>query len=220
MRCPKQKKRAGEGELFTPYYEICPKGGEANYAFTLPMKTSDLTYLGGDLYSFIGEFWVNGPTTLEERKALNAKEAVYESFEELPFYKQNQGIMNARRSRLYIYNRKTAEITPVSTENEKVTHVSHEGTKLVYAAAAYTNTVLDEDVAIYLYDAVTWREQLRHGKGSADGSLSGGLWLSVGRSGHCIWRKGRKVWTHESPCAYLIDPKTKKWSCSLNTNTM
>lgn len=210
MRCPKQKKRAGEGELFTPYYEICPKGGEANYAFTLPMKTSDLTYLGGDLYSFIGEFWVNGPTTLEERKALNAKEAVYESFEELPFYKQNQGIMNARRSRLYIYNRKTAEITPVSTENEKVTHVSHEGTKLVYAAAAYTNTVLDEDVAIYLYDAVTGenscvmeKDQLMVRYQEVYGYLWGDQVIVFGA-------KGEKYGRTESPCAYLIDPKTKK----------
>lgn len=210
IRCPKQKKRAAEGELFTPYYEICPNGGEARRVFTLPMKASGLTHLGGDLYCFVGEYYKNGPKTLEERKAQIAKEAVYETFEELPFLKPNQGTQSGKRSRLYIYNRKTEQITAVSTEDEQVTDVTHEGTKVLYAAAAYTGAQLDEDVALYLYDAVTGekdcvmeKDQLMVRYQEVYGKIWGDKIIVFGSKGETYGRT-------ESPCAYWIDPKTKK----------
>ena len=210
MRCPKQKKRAEEGELFTPYYEISPQGGEAQYAFTLPMKTSGLTHLDKELYYFVGEFYKNGPQTLEERKALLAKQAVYESFEELPFLKQNQATQEGKRDRLYLYNRKTGTVKPISTEDEQVTKVSHSGSKIIYAAAAYSGTVLDEDVAIYVYDAgteekdcVMEKDQLMVRYQEVYGEIWGDKVIVFGS-------KGEKYGRTESPCAYLIDPKTKK----------
>ena len=210
MRCPKLKKRAEQGEVLTPYYEIGVNGGEAKLAFTLPIAASELTYLGGDLYSFIGEYIKNGPQTAEERKALAEKEAVYNTFDELPFLKSNQGIANGKRNRLYMYNRKTGDISPVSGEDQMVTKVSHSGTKLVYAAAGFTNTVLDSDVAIYTYDAVTGKsdcvmkaDQLMVRHQEVFAQIWGDKIIVFGSKGETYGRT-------ESPTAWLIDSKTKE----------
>ena len=42
IRDDKDRKRKEKGEVFTPFYEISLKGGEANKAFEIPLSVGDI----------------------------------------------------------------------------------------------------------------------------------------------------------------------------------
>lgn len=108
VRSAKEKKRQEAKESFTSYYRLSIHGGEALHAFTLPVSASQIEKVG-DIYVFLGRIDVNFPDyysmTEEERKEVARHyedEKDYEVLDERPFWFNGGGMVNKRRTALFV----------------------------------------------------------------------------------------------------------------------
>ena len=104
------KKQEGAQET-TVYNRINIHGGEAEPAFTIPMKASGLQKVDDTHFLFIGNFDHYRPDLsglqgeeLEQAKQALEEEKDYEVFDELPFWSNGKGVVNKRRRRLYLFD--------------------------------------------------------------------------------------------------------------------
>ena len=104
------KKQEGAQET-TVYNRINIHGGEAEPAFTIPMKASGLQKVDDTHFLFIGNFDHYRPDLsglqgeeLEQAKQTLEEEKDYEVFDELPFWSNGKGVVNKRRRRLYLFD--------------------------------------------------------------------------------------------------------------------
>lgn len=159
VRNKKDKERKEKGELFTTYYEISLKGGEANKAFEVPLNVTNLEILDDERLLLTAVYDHNYPkldglTNEEKEKALKSvkENRDYEVLDEIPFWLNGQGFINKKRSRLYIYNIKenkalaiTGEFTDVSSYK-----LNKDKTKAVIIASTYRDKMeLKSDICIY-----------------------------------------------------------------------
>ena len=120
LRDKGDKAAVDRGEQRTVYYEIDPSGGEAVRAFSLPVAATGLTPLEDGRFLVSARHDLNYPPldglSGEERaKALkDHKSPAVEVFEELPFWGNGQGYTGGRRARLYLYDRDSGALEPLS----------------------------------------------------------------------------------------------------------
>ena len=205
LREKAHREAVARGEELTDYYEISPEGGEAILSFTLPMKAKSLIHVYGEIYYFIGEYDLTAVTAEEKRKKHENAE-IFEVYEENPFWKDNVGIVNGKRNRLYLYDRSKKKVTLISPEEMEVTKVSHTGEKIIYSAADYIKKVQNQDVHIFTYDVVSGisRCVLKPGKlmlrfCEVWGEIWGDQILVIGSDGKTYGRT-------QSPSFWLLDP--------------
>ena len=114
------KELAKEDGDFTVFYEISVSGGEAREAFCLPVPVTGIRRISDDLF-LLTTFCHCGrqdfyATPIEERqkmaKAYN-EECCY-TFEDHPFWTDDQGITTGRRVGVSLYRRSTGELKPVT----------------------------------------------------------------------------------------------------------
>ena len=118
-RTKAEKKRAEEGEVFTSYYAIDIRGGEAQKAFELPIQAGSPRPLDREkgLWLFAGTIDAGEPEeykmSADQRKELAARrkeEADYEVLDEVPFWLNGGGFINKRRTALFLYNMNTGSL--------------------------------------------------------------------------------------------------------------
>lgn len=98
----------------TVYQKISLRGGEATEAFRLPFPASSLKPLGDDKYLVSGIHDLSLPEDEDEAKKYIEENKDYEVFDELPFWFNGAGIINKKRSGLYLYDdvlKKTSLLT-------------------------------------------------------------------------------------------------------------
>ncbi|MBQ9966241.1 MAG: S9 family peptidase [Clostridia bacterium] len=121
-RCPKVKEALAKGENVTAIYEISPEGGEAVHAFNLPVRTGGLTNIGEGKYMLTSVYDNRYPNLEDKNEAEKAQalesytKPAYEVFEELPFWGNGQGVIDGKRTRLYIYDSVKDEIKAITGE--------------------------------------------------------------------------------------------------------
>ena len=132
------------GEDWTCFYKININGGEAEFAFAVPLKVAKMK-LAGDKLVMAVKYDYNKPDFAhmsdEDKKAAKKAwddEKDYEVFDELPFWANGQGIVNKMRSRLAVYDMKTGEEKIVSEDFENVEGFWVEGNKVLYVGNLYT----------------------------------------------------------------------------------
>ena len=103
MREEADRKRAEE-EPLSVFYEIRPDGGEAARAFELPLKGARLRHMKEERY-LVSAVQENQP---------KEKEGDWEVLEEAPFWSNGRGFTAGKRGRLYLYDRKTRELKPLT----------------------------------------------------------------------------------------------------------
>ena len=153
------KARVDNGEELTVYYEIDKNGNGKSRAFELPLKARGLTSIGGDLYYFLANYDTKRPDTLEGVRARKEKEKIYFTVDEVPFWKDSDYVMNGRRVRLYLYNRKENRCIPVSDPAYEVEHVAVRGDEILYSVMAYQNGIRSMDAAVRLYNVKTGEDK-------------------------------------------------------------
>ena len=111
VRSAEEKKRQEAGEQFTAYYRISTEGGEAEPAFTIPVRVKELKAISQDLWLVLGALDCNYPDyyamSEEEREAVAKAyrdNADYEVFTEIPFWANNVGVTDKKRSALFLYD--------------------------------------------------------------------------------------------------------------------
>lgn len=93
----------------TTYNRISLQGGEAEEAFVLPFAVSMLTHVSGDKWLCGGRRDITKPDVsgMDEAEKAKVKKALeedkdYEVFDELPFWMNGQGVINKKRTGLFL----------------------------------------------------------------------------------------------------------------------
>ncbi|QSX05017.1 S9 family peptidase [Sedimentibacter sp. zth1] len=135
------KAKTEAGEAWTVYYAIDINGGEADEYMRIPLNVSELQKVDNNNFILTAEF-DNNLIDLhnlkgEEREKAAAKikdDKDYEVLDEIPFWSNGQGFTNKKRNRLYLFNKETNKLTPISDELSEIYTFKYKNGKIVYTA--------------------------------------------------------------------------------------
>ena len=159
LRDEKIKKKTEEGENWTVYYAINIHGGEASEYMRIPRKVSGLKKLTDGKFLMTAEYDHCGIDLsschgTERQKALERLEENkdYEVLDEIPFWSNGKGFTNKKRNRLYLFDRETEEIVPISGPYENVSITGVRDGKALCVSQDYRDKMELTDM-LYLYDS-------------------------------------------------------------------
>ena len=166
MRDKKLKVKVEEGEKWTCYYSIDINGGEAQEYMRVPLIVTSIKKIDGDNFILTAKYdnygvnlnELTGEARAEATKKIK-EDKDYEILDEIPFWSNGGGFTNKKRNRLYIYNRATEEITPVSDSISNVTYYSYKDGVVLYVVNRFKDKK-EQREAIYTYDIATKEEKL------------------------------------------------------------
>lgn len=166
MRDKKLKVKVEEGEKWTCYYSIDINGGEAQEYMRVPLIVTSIKKIDGDNFILTAKYdnygvnlnELTGEARAEATKKIK-EDKDYEILDEIPFWSNSGGFTNKKRNRLYIYNRATEEITPVSDSISNVTYYSYKDGVVLYVVNRFKDKQ-EQREAIYTYDIATKVEKL------------------------------------------------------------
>ena len=166
MRDKKLKVKVEEGEKWTCYYSIDINGGEAQEYMRVPLIVTSIKKIDGDNFILTAKYdnygvnlnELTGEARAEATKKIK-EDKDYEILDEIPFWSNGGGFTNKKRNRLYIYNRATEEITPVSDSISNVTYYSYKDGGVLYVVNRFKDKQ-EQREAIYTYDIATKEEKL------------------------------------------------------------
>lgn len=161
MRDKKLKVKVEEGEKWTCYYSIDINGGEAQEYMRVPLIVTSIKKIDGDNFILTAKYdnygvnlnELTGEARAEATKKIK-EDKDYEILDEIPFWSNGGGFTNKKRNRLYIYNRATEEITPVSDSISNVTYYSYKDGVVLYVVNRFKDKQ-EQREAIYTYDIAT-----------------------------------------------------------------
>jgi len=147
LRTEKDKEKAKKEEPLTVLQFLPATGGEAREFLRLPYMAGDFEFITKDRFLFTALY----DHALEEakkecggdmEKALAKVKEDREScdvMDELPFWMNGEGLVNKRRSRLYLYDK--GNITPLTGEftQARLMALSPEKKQALYVAGTYTD---------------------------------------------------------------------------------
>lgn len=157
-RDAKLKEKVNQGEKWTAYYSIDINGGEADKYMQIPLMVTAIKMIDKDNFVLTAKYDNYGinlnELTGEERSKAVAKlkeEKDYEVLDEIPFWSNGGGFTNQKRNRLYLYNRVSNEVTPLTCEHTVVTYFSYKDGKVLYVGNVFEGK-LEQREGIFCYD--------------------------------------------------------------------
>lgn len=157
-RDAKLKEKVSQGEKWTAYYSIDINGGEADKYMQIPLMVTAIKMIDKDNFVLTAKYDNYGinlnEMTGEERTKAIAKlkeEKDYEVLDEIPFWSNGGGFTNQKRNRLYLYNRISNEVTPLTCEHTVVTYFSYKDGKVLYVGNVFEGK-LEQREGIFCYD--------------------------------------------------------------------
>ncbi|WP_373079064.1 alpha/beta hydrolase family protein [Fusobacterium varium] len=157
-RDAKLKEKVNQGEKWTAYYSIDINGGEADKYMQIPLMVTAIKMVDKDNFVLTAKYDNYGinlnELTGEERSKAVAKlkeEKDYEVLDEIPFWSNGGGFTNQKRNRLYLYNRVSNEVTPLTCEHTVVTYFSYKDGKVLYVGNVFEGK-LEQREGIFCYD--------------------------------------------------------------------
>lgn len=157
-RDAKLREKVSQGEKWTAYYSIDINGGEADKYMQIPLLVTAIKMIDKDNFVLTAQYDNYGinlnELTGEERSKAVAKlkeEKDYEVLDEIPFWSNGGGFTNQKRNRLYLYNRISNEVTPLSCEHTVVTYFSYKDGKVLYVGNLFEGK-LEQREGIFCYD--------------------------------------------------------------------
>ena len=149
LRTEKDKEKVKKGEPLTVLQFLPMAGGEAREHLRLAYMAGDFLFITKDRFLFTALYDHDLMRAKEEcggdlEKALTQLKEDREScdvMDELPFWANGEGIINKRRSRLYLYDK--GEITPLTDEytNARLIDISPEKKQVLYTSSTYQDTM-------------------------------------------------------------------------------
>jgi acylaminoacyl-peptidase len=158
LRDEKLKKRIQDGEHWTVFYAIDIQGGEAYEYMRIPMKVNNIKKIADEkflLTAIYDHYGIN----LHSRKGEEKTKAIelikenkdYEILDEIPFWSNGEGFINKKRNRLYLFDKGTKDIVPISNQYENIKVTSVKDGKALYVSSIYTNK-MELTTGLYMYD--------------------------------------------------------------------
>lgn len=148
MRTEKDKEKAKNGEPLTVLQFLPKSGGEAREMLRLSYTAGDFQFVSRDrfLFTALYDHELESAKRVcggDMEKALAKVKEDREScdvMDELPFWANGEGLINKRRSRLYLYDK--GNIKPLTDEYTQVRllNLSPEKKQALYVASTYSDT--------------------------------------------------------------------------------
>ncbi len=132
------------GEEWTCFYKMKIHGGEAEFAFAVPYFVTSMKLAGDKLVLAIAydysrpDFASMDATTRAEAVKAWKEEMDYEVFDEHPFWANGMGVVNKKRMRLAVYDRKNQKTEIISPDYENVEKFWVEDDAILYTGNLYT----------------------------------------------------------------------------------
>lgn len=158
LRDDKLKEKIEKGEHWAVFYAIDIHGGEAYEYMRIPMNVSGIKKMAQEKFLITAEYDHYG-INLHSHKGEEKEKAVdmikeskdYEVLDEIPFWSNGHGFTNKKRNRLYLFDKGTKDIVPISGKFENISVTSVRDGKALYISENYTNK-LELTNELYLYD--------------------------------------------------------------------
>lgn len=142
------KKKQDSGESLSIYYAINLFGGEAYEYMQIPMDVVWMRPIGKDRFAVLAKYWMEERTKQQKEDYIVA--------DELPFRQDGMGITNGMRFRVYVFDRLSSALTPVSEPERNVEFINVEGSCIIYSGRRfYKNSAYEFTGGIAVYDADT-----------------------------------------------------------------
>ena len=158
LRDEKLKEKVEKGENWTVFYAIDIHGGEACEYMRIPMNVNSFKKLADEKFLITAEYdhyGINLHSHKDEKRGevldkINENKD-YEILDEIPFWSNGEGFTNKKRNRLYLFDKGTKDIVPISNQFENVSVTGIKDGKALYISENYTNK-LELTNELYLYD--------------------------------------------------------------------
>ncbi|MBQ7916991.1 MAG: PD40 domain-containing protein, partial [Firmicutes bacterium] len=141
MRAEADRKKAEE-EPLSVFYEINPRGGEAQRAFEVPVKGASLILMNDETYV------VSGVKENQEK----GKDDAWEVLEESPFWFNGRGFTAGKRGCLGIYDRAHKEYKEITQPWFDASVCDVQEGKILYRGALWEGGMKYTYGGLYLYD--------------------------------------------------------------------
>jgi dipeptidyl aminopeptidase/acylaminoacyl peptidase len=166
VRKDADKEKVKKGEPLTVLQFLPKSGGEARELIRLSYAAGDFLFLARDRFLFTALYDHELEAAIKEcggdqEKALNKVKEDREScdvMDELPFWMNGEGLVNKRRSRLYLYDK--GDIKPLTEEYTQVRllKLSPEKKQALYVTSTYTDSAPLFD-SLMLLDLLTYESR-------------------------------------------------------------
>ena len=212
VRSAKEKKRAEAKEKFTSYYMLdLAAGGEAMPAFTLPFAASSIKKLDDNCYAVTGSIDANFPDyykmTDAERKDVArhyADEKDYEVFDELRFWSNGGGVVNKKRTALFLVKTAPLSVERVTCPLTSVGGMAVIGDILYYTANTYEARPAKRGCKVYALNWKTGENKLV----AQDEKLNLSGLEAMGEKLICLGSMGERHGNNENAWVYTLIPDT------------
>lgn len=161
LRNKELKEKAKEGEFWTEYYTKNINTGEESEYLQIPLKVSNITPVDEDNYILTALYNKDSISLYglcgEDRAQALAKikeEEDYVVLDEIPFCSNGSGYVNKNRNRLYLYNKETQSLTPITDELTTVKNFRVKDSTILYTSNRY-ETMMENGVSLNSYNIST-----------------------------------------------------------------
>ena len=226
VRSQAEKKRRESGEQFTAYYRLDIRGGEALPAFTLPFAATRIEKTNWG-YAVLGEIDAGCPEyyrmTESERQGADQQrqaEKNYEVIDELPFWFNDRGMVDKRRTALYTVSGEN--IRRVTAPLFHVGDMVCDGDDVYFIGVEYDDFQPQIDGIVYHVKGTDGAvEEVLHEPAYSIRNMimiDGKLWMGAT---NCL-----KHGVNENVWLYTLDPAEKQWkvlreeSCSMSGSSV
>ena len=210
VRREKEKKRAEAGEEFTSLYVLDLRGGEALPLVTLPFAAGSIRVLDpGHLAvtavtdKHFPNLWKADEQQRESVRKEREENKDYQVLDEQPFWFNGQGMVNGKRSSLFLVSLDPLEIRALTREGEELQGLTVLDGELFYA-------VQERGRKLSLYGftlrAVNWKSGEERARLRCD-SLSFAAVEAVGDKLWIIGTEGKRYGLNENSWVYSLDPR-------------
>ena len=148
IRDKADKEKKEKGYPLTCFYEISTTGGEAQKAFQVYLDVSRFDHIKDNKYLLLGSFdrrlgEIQGldDKEIEEKVKALKKENEYQVLDEIPYWTDGGDFTNKKRTRCYIFDSSTEELTPITDEFTNVESISIHPSKekAILVTSSYTD---------------------------------------------------------------------------------
>lgn len=214
-RSEDEKKDIKDGKIFTSFYRINLHGGEAVKAFTLPLEVNSLKELSQGRYLVSATIDLNHPDFYklkDEDKEKVYKEYKddkdYEVLDESPFFANGAGVINKKRTSLFIYTEKDNHLEAINDPKLDVSAFDIQGDDIYFAAEVHVFEIKGKQT-VYHYSLKTRKTEAIVPPTLAIYGIEA---LEDGKV-MVIGTEEKHYGQNENPWFYLLDPETKEMKC-------
>ena len=213
-RSASDQKRKKAKEIFTTYYRISIKGGEATKAFEVPLQVKDIEKVSDGLYVIAANVNVHYPdyhtmSKEEKEKVVKALEedADYEVIDEIPFWANGGSFTHKTRTGLFLFEEKTGTCTRLTPPTFDLACYEIFGSQIYYAGDCYDKKP-SLTVNLYSYDLNTKETK------TIDDTHSYCYFdlITLNDQLILIATNMQEYGLNENPCFYQLNPKTNEIS--------